>query len=192
MKKKLNKKIIISVICMILAPVILVGIVLAILPRKADDNADGTEQVSDAYDADTTQEPCEEKADKSEGHTPIPDLDDGNEIYLDADVIDRLQQMENAGKEYEVNLILDTMLPLINEFIRREYTPLAICQIQRFYITFYESIGDIDHDLLCDKIGACVPSDGIAETEFPTKAFEQFGFDKNTDYSYIYSAEAVT
>ena len=192
MKKKLNKKIIISVICMILAPVILVGIVLAILPRKADDNADGTEQVSDAYDADTTQEPCEEQADKSEGHTPIPDLDDGNEIYLDADVIDRLQQMENAGKEDEVNLILDTMLPLINEFVRREYTPLAICQIQRFYITFYESIGDIDHDLLCDKIGACIPTDGIAKTEFPTKAFEQFGFDENTDYSYIYSAEAVT
>ena len=131
----------------------------------------------------------EELTSPPEGHTPIPDLDEGNEMYLDMDVVEKLQAMENEGKEYEVNLILDTMLLLINEFVDREYSALAICQIQRFYFEFFENIGDVEFDTLCDRLAECISSNGLNANEFTKKVCDEFGFDENTDFSYVYSAE---
>ena len=192
----MNKKIVVTIICIILALASIAGVVIAIIPRNNDEpieTEDTQKAEGTSYESDTniteTEEIKEELTSPPEGHTPIPDLDEGNEIYLDMDIVEKLQAMENEGKEYEVNLILDTMLLLINEFVDREYSALAICQVQRFYFEFFENIGDMEFDTLCDRLAECISSNGLNADEFTKKVCEEFGFDENTDFSYVYSAE---
>ena len=192
----MNKKIVVTIICIILALASIEGVVIAIIPRNNDEpieTEDTQKAEGTSYESDTniteTEEIKEELTSPPEGHTPIPDLDEGNEIYLDMDIVEKLQAMENEGKEYEVNLILDTMLLLINEFVDREYSALAICQVQRFYFEFFENIGDMEFDTLCDRLAECISSNGLNADEFTKKVCEEFGFDENTDFSYVYSAE---
>ena len=195
----MNKKIVVTIICIVLALASIAGVVIAIIPRNNDETIE-TEDIQKAeetsYESDTsiteTEGRKEELTSPPEGHTPIPDLDEGNEMYLDMDVVEKLQAMENEGKEYEVNLILDTMLLLINEFVDREYSALAICQVQRFYFEFFENIGDVEFDTLCDRLAECISSNGINADEFTKKVCEEFGFDENTDFSYVYSAEVFS
>ena len=195
----MNKKIVVTIICIILALASIAGVVIAIIPRNNDETIE-TEDIQKAeetsYESDTsiteTEGRKEELTSPPEGHTPIPDLDEGNEMYLDMDVVEKLQAMENEGKEYEVNLILDTMLLLINEFVDREYSALAICQVQRFYFEFFENIGDVEFDTLCDRLAECISSNGLNADEFTKKVCEEFGFDENTDFSYVYSAEVFS
>ncbi|MBR4014055.1 MAG: hypothetical protein IKJ00_07145 [Clostridia bacterium] len=195
----MNKKIVVTIICIVLALASIAGVVIAIIPRNNDETIE-TEDIQKAeetsYESDTsiteTEGRKEELTSPPEGHTPIPDLDEGNEMYLDMDVVEKLQAMENEGKEYEVNLILDTMLLLINEFVDREYSALAICQVQRFYFEFFENIGDVEFDTLCDRLAECISSNGLNADEFTKKVCEEFGFDENTDFSYVYSAEVFS
>ena len=195
----MNKKTVVTIICIILALASIAGVVIAIIPRNNDETIE-TEDIQKAeetsYESDTsiteTEGRKEELTSPPEGHTPIPDLDEGNEMYLDMDVVEKLQAMENEGKEYEVNLILDTMLLLINEFVDREYSALAICQVQRFYFEFFENIGDVEFDTLCDRLAECISSNGLNADEFTKKVCEEFGFDENTDFSYVYSAEVFS
>ena len=193
----MNKKIVVTIVCIILALATVAGVVIAIIPRN---NGKPIETESPQVDfVDTQYDNIEkdnfEETKKSEltsppeGHTPIPDLNDGNEIYLDMDVVEKLQDMENEGKEYEVNVILDTMLLLINEFVDRDYSALAICQIQRFYFEFFEDVKDVDFDTICDRLAECISSNGLDEDEFARKISEQFGIDENADFGYVYSAE---
>lgn len=192
----MNKKIVVTIVCIILVLASVVGVVIAIIPRNNDEpietedtqKAEGTSYESDS-NLTETEGRKEELTSPPEGHTPIPDLDEGNEMYLDMDVVEKLQAMENEGKEYEVNLILDTMLLLINEFADRNYSALAICQIQRFYFEFFENIGDLELDTLCDRLAECISSNGLNADEFTKKVCDEFGFDENTDFSYVYSAE---
>lgn len=192
----MNKKIVVTIICIVLALASIAGVVIAIIPRNNDEpieTEDTQKAEGTSYESDTniteTEEIKEELTSPPEGHTPIPDLNDGNEIYLDMDVVEKLQAMENEGKEYEVNLILDTMLLLINEFVDRDYSALAICQIQRFYFEFFEETGDIEFDMLCDKLAECISSNGLNADEFSRNACDKFGLNENTDFSYVYSAE---
>ena len=195
----MNKKIVVTIICIVLALASIAGVVIAIIPQNNDETIE-TEDIQKAeetsYESDTsiteTEGRKEELTSPPEGHTPIPDLDEGNEMYLDMDVVEKLQAMENEGKEYEVNLILDTMLLLINEFVDREYSALAICQVQRFYFEFFENIGDMEFDTLCDRLAECISSNGLNADEFTKKVCEEFGFDENTDFSYVYSAEVFS
>ena len=195
----MNKKIVVTIICIVLALVSIAGVVIAIIPRNNDEpieTEDTQKAEGTSYESNTniteTEEIKEELTSPPEGHTPIPDLDEGNEIYLDMDIVEKLQAMENEGKEYEVNLILDTMLLLINEFVDREYSALAICQVQRFYFEFFENIGDVEFDTLCDRLAECISSNGLNADEFTKKVCEEFGFDENTDFSYVYSAEVFS
>ena len=192
----MNKKIVVTIICIVLVLASIAGVVIAIIPRNNDETIE-TEDIQKAeetsYESDTsiteTEGRKEELTSPPEGHTPIPDLDEGNEMYLDMDVVEKLQAMENEGKEYEVNLILDTMLLLINEFVDREYSALAICQVQRFYFEFFENIGDVEFDTLCDRLAECISSNGLNADEFARNACDKFGLNENTDFSYVYSAE---
>ena len=193
----MNKKIVVTIICIILALASIAGVVIAIIPKNNEEavetegsNESSADIASDDTDKEVTEDSkSSELTSPPEGHTPIPDLNDGNEIYLDTDVIDKLQQLEDAGMDDEVNLILDTMLLLINEFVDREYSALAICQIQRFYFEFFEEIGDIEFDTLCDKLADCISSNGLDSDEFARNACDKFGLNENTDFSYVYSAE---
>ena len=193
----MNKKIVVTIICIILALASIAGVVIAIIPKNNEEAVEtegSNESSADIASDDTDNEATEDSKSSEltsppEGHTPIPDLNDGNEIYLDTDVIDKLQQLEDAGMDDEVNLILDTMLLLINEFVDREYSALAICQIQRFYFEFFEEIGDIEFDTLCDKLADCISSNGLDSDEFARNACDKFGLNENTNFSYVYSAE---
>ena len=193
----MNKKIVVTIICIILALASIAGVVIAIIPKNNEEAVEtegSNESSADIASDDTDKEGTEDSKSSEltsppEGHTPIPDLNDGNEIYLDTDVIDKLQQLEDAGMDDEVNLILDTMLLLINEFVDREYSALAICQIQRFYFEFFEEIGDIEFDTLCDKLADCISSNGLDSDEFARNACDKFGLNENTNFSYVYSAE---
>lgn len=193
----MNKKIVVTIICIILALASIAGVVIAIIPQNNEEavetegsNESSADIASDDTDKEVTEDSkSSELTSPPEGHTPIPDLNDGNEIYLDTDVIDKLQQLEDAGMDDEVNLILDTMLLLINEFVDREYSALAICQIQRFYFEFFEEIGDIEFDTLCDKLADCISSNGLDSDEFARNACDKFGLNENTNFSYVYSAE---
>lgn len=193
----MNKKIVVTIICIILALASIAGVVIAIIPKNNEEAVEtegSNESSADIASDDTDNEATEDSKSSEltsppEGHTPIPDLNDGNEIYLDTDVIDKLQQLEDAGMDDEVNLILDTMLLLINEFVDREYSALAICQIQRFYFEFFEEIGDIEFDTLCDKLTDCISSNGLDSDEFARNACDKFGLNENTNFSYVYSAE---
>ena len=193
----MNKKIVVTIICIILALASIAGVVIAIIPKNNEEAVEtegSNESSADIASDDTDNEATEDSKSSEltsppEGHTPVPDLNDGNEIYLDTDVIDKLQQLEDAGMDDEVNLILDTMLLLINEFVDREYSALAICQIQRFYFEFFEEIGDIEFDTLCDKLTDCISSNGLDSDEFARNACDKFGLNENTNFSYVYSAE---
>ena len=193
----MNKKIVVTIICIILALASIAGVVIAIIPQNNKEavETEGSNESSADIASDDTDNEATEDSKSSEltsppgGHTPIPDLNDGNEIYLDTDVIDKLQQLEDAGMDDEVNLILDTMLLLINEFVDREYSALAICQIQRFYFEFFEEIGDIEFDTLCDKLADCISSNGLDSDEFARNACDKFGLNENTNFSYVYSTE---
>ena len=193
----MNKKIVVTIVCIILALATVAGVVIAIIPRNNGKPIETESSQVDSVDTqyDNIEKDNFEETKKSEltsppeGHTPIPDLNDGNEIYLDMDVVEKLQDMENEGTEYEVNVILDTMLLLINEFVDRDYSALAICQIQRFYFEFFEDLKDVDFDTLCDRLAECVSSNGLDKDEFARKVSEQFGIDENADFGYVYSAE---
>ena len=193
----MNKKIVVTIVCIILALATVAGVVIAIIPRNNGKPIETESSQVDSVDTqyDNIEKDNFEETKKSEltsppeGHTPIPDLNDGNEIYLDMDVVEKLQDMENEGKEYEVNVILDTMLLLINEFVDRDYSALAIYQIQRFYFEFFEDVKDVDFDTICDRLAECISSNGLDEDEFARKISEQFGIDENADFGYVYSAE---
>ena len=193
----MNKKIVVTIICIILALASIAGVVIAIIPKNNEEavetegsNESSADIASDDTDKEVTEDSkSSELTSPPEGHTPIPDLNDGNEIYLDMDVVEKLQDMENEGKEYEVNVILDTMLLLINEFVDRDYSALAICQIQRFYFEFFEDVKDVDFDILCDRLAECISSNGLDSDEFARNACDKFGLNENTNFSYVYSAE---
>ena len=196
----MNKRRMISIICIVLLLAMVAGLVLTLVPwnqgiteeTNSKNDEEPNETINDTdHEGRLTETNPPELISPEEGHTPIPDLDEGNEIYLDMDVVAKLQSMEDAGREDEVNLILDTMLLLINEFADRNYSALAIAQIQRFYFDVREEIGTMALDELCQKISDCIPASGIDRNEFSYQVQGVFGFGMDKDFGYIYSAEAI-
>lgn len=192
----MHNHIAIIIISVILVLATIGGVVVMLIPKNTEPPVD-TEPPKDTetnISGDSTTEPPEstkqpELTSPPEGHKPIPDLDEGNEVYLDMDVVSKLQEMEDAGNDDEVNVILDTLLLLINEFADREYSALAVAQVQRFYFTYRNEIGEIDFNSLCDKIGGCISASGVDVNTFATKVQSQFGFGENTDFTYVFIAE---
>lgn len=177
-----NKIIIISiaVIAVITLTVLLVCIFSenredSLTPGEGNETTEATEPIQPLEDEtlDTTPK-------------PIPELDEGNEIYLDADVIARLTEMELYGEEDLVNAILDGEMVLINSFVNKGYSLRAVRQAQRFYFHFYDELKDEKVEDVINKLTSCFTSEGVFEDTFPTDAQRLFGFDVDTDYSYIF------
>ena len=197
----MHNRIAIIIICIILVAVILAGtVVMLITPNSETENDTKTLKTTtpnEDKELDCTSDNLYDDIRQPdltsplEGHKPVPDLNDGNEIYLDMDVVAKLQEIEDAGDDDLVNMILDTMFLLINEFVEREYSVLAVSQIQRFYFSYRSEIGNMEFSELCNKIGVCVESDGVNTNTFASKVEINFGFGANTDFSYIYNAEVV-
>ena len=120
---------------------------------------------------------------------PVPELDEGNEIYLDADVIGKLTVLDENGEEDLVNAILDGEILLINHFVRQGYSEKALSQIQRFYFSFYDKLKIEDFDLLAEKFGQCIGSTGTGMNGFADRVSAVFEWTSEQDYSYVFESE---
>ena len=188
----MNKRIVVTIVCIILVLAIAVGVVLMCLP-KGNEQAEPTEETTKSVYTDTADmENYKEDSfsEKQEEHTerePIPviELDDGNEIYLDDDVINKLSALEASGNEDLVNAMLDGTITLINAFADKGYSLRAMRQIQRFYFAFYNELKDMAYEDIISKLTECFTAKGVSEDSFALDAQRMFGFGTDTDYSYV-------
>lgn len=120
---------------------------------------------------------------------PVIDLDEGNEIYLDSNVVATLTEMEAEGEEDLVNAILDGEFLLINHFAKVGYTKEAICQIQRFYYDFYDQLKEEPIDAVIEKLTECIPSEGATLDGFADTVQTEFGWGAEYNFSYVIDVE---
>lgn len=180
-----NKIIIISIAVIAVITLTVLFVCLFSTNKENDTHSAESEETGEATEI--QQQPEDETLDTTP--KPIPELDEGNEIYLDADVIARLTEMELYGEEDLVNAILDGEMVIINSFVNKEYSLRAVRQAQRFYFHFYDELKDEKVEDVINKLTSCFTSEGVFEDTFPTDAQRLFGFDVDTDYSYIFDTE---
>lgn len=179
-----SNKIIIAAIITVAAITLAVILTALYLSVKDDgQNTETEESVTETNDSAYVKETLDTTP------KPVPELDEGNEIYLDSDVIARLTEMELYGEEDLVNAILDGEMVIINSFVNKEYSLRAVRQAQRFYFHFYDELKDEKVEDIINKLTSCFTSEGVFEDTFPVDAQRLFGFDVDTDYSYIFDTE---
>ena len=146
-----------------------------------------------------TEQPTEPTPDTAPATTPetepishpVIDLDDGNEVYLDASVVEVLTNMESEGEEDLVNAILDGEILLINHFVKAGYTKEAICQIQRFYYDFYDQLKVEPMEAVIEKLTACISSEGATLEGFADTVQTVFGWGREWNYDYVIGTEGA-
>lgn len=189
----MNKRIVVTIVCIVLALATVAGVVLMCIP-KGEKIPDETKEAGTQPVADTTATETDETDNKplfEDEHTErepthVIEFDDGNEIYLDEDVINKLSELEAEGNEDLVNAMLDGTITLINAFADKGYSLRAIRQIQRFYFAFYNELKEMEYEDIISKLTECFTAEGVFEDSFALDAQRLFGFDTNTDYSYIF------
>ena len=122
---------------------------------------------------------------------PVIDLDEGNEIYLDSNVVAALTQMEAEGEEDLVNAILDGEILLINHFVKAGYSKKAICQIQRFYYDFYDQLKAEPIETTITKVGLCIPTEGSTLEGFANTVQTVFGWGREWNFDYVIGTEGA-
>ena len=180
-----NKIIIISIAVIAVITLTVLFVCLFSTNKENDTHSAESEETREATEI--QQQPEDETLDTTP--KPIPELDEGNEIYLDADVIARLSEMELYGEEDLVNAILDGEMVLINSFVNKGYSLGAVRQAQRFYFHFYDDLKNESIESVVGKLTACFTTEGVFEDSFATDAQRLFGFAADTDYSYIFDME---
>ena len=153
-------------------------------PLHSEPNTDSTEK---------SPEPTESTESTEPQRNPIhlEDFDEGNEIYLDMDVIATLAEMEAEGEEDLVCAILEGEIKVINRFVRMGYSHRAVCQAQRFYYDFYDVVGEMAIDAFVEKLSACIPFEGASFDGFAGKVQNAFGWGENMDFSYVIDVEVT-
>ena len=122
---------------------------------------------------------------------PVIDLDEGNEVYLDASVVEVLTNMESEGEEDLVNAILDGEFLLINHFAKVGYTKEAICQIQRFYYDFYDQLKAEPMEAVIEKLTSCISSEGATLDGFADMVQIVFDWGREWNFDYVIGTEGV-
>ena len=150
-------------------------------PLHSEQNAESTEKNQESTEATEPQ------------RNPIhlEDFDEGNEVYLDMDVIATLAEMEAEGEEDLVCAILEGEIKVINRFVRMGYSHRAVCQAQRFYYDFYDVVGEMAIDAFVEKLSACMPIEGAVLDGFAEKVQTVFGWGGNMDFSYVIDVEVT-
>ena len=153
-------------------------------PLHSEPNTESTEK---------SQEPTESTESTEPQRNPIhlEDFDEGNEIYLDMDVISTLADMESEGEEDLVCAILEGEIKVINRFVRMGYSHRAVCQAQRFYYDFYDVVGEMAIDAFVEKLSACMPIEGAVLDGFAGKVQNAFDWGWNMDFSYVIDVEVT-
>jgi hypothetical protein len=155
----------------------------AITPNESTDSS----QVQEPDTTDDSKDATEETYERNPIH--LVDFDEGNEVYLDMDVIATLAEMEAEGEEDLVNDILLGEIQTINYFAKAGYSHRAICQAQRFYFDFYDAVGEMEFEAFAEKLSACIPAEGATLEGFAERVQEVFGWGENMDFSYVTEVE---
>lgn len=121
----------------------------------------------------------------------VIDLDDGNEIYLDASVVEVLTNMEAEGEEDLVNAILDGEITLINHFVKAGYSKKGICQIQRFYYDLYDQLKEKPIEAVIEKLTDCIHAEGATLDGFAQAVQAAFGWGGEWNFDYVIGTEGV-
>ena len=180
---KSNKIVIFTIITIVAIALAVLFVTLYLTDKYGEAPAISADAVTD-----TQNNTCaEESLDTTP--KPIPELDEGNEIYLDSDVIARLTEMELYGEEDLVNAILDGEMVLINSFVNKGYSLRAVRQAQRFYFHFYDDLKNENIESVVGKLTSCFTTEGVFEDSFSADAERLFGFAADSDYSYIFDVE---
>ena len=165
------------------------------LPSLAEQSDEQRTDINSATEPtpESTEKPQESTEPTEPQRNPIHlvDFDEGNEVYLDADVIAILTEMEAEGEEDLVNAILLGEIQTINYFAKRNYTHRAICQAQRFYFDFYDAVKEMEFDAFAEKLSACIPAEGADLDGFAQKVQNAFGWGENIDFSYVIDVEVT-
>ncbi len=198
----MNKKMLVSTICIVLVTAMVIGaLILALTNNRGADQPHPTDTITEPSTIPTEPSETTNSEDTTEKETlsepnedwfvprPLPEFDEGNEIYLDADVVAKLTEMDAVGEEDQVNAILDGEILLINHFVKVGYTVKALYQIQRFYYAFYDNVKGEDFELLIEKMTACIDAEGACPFVFPSAVYETFGWGENTDFTYVFESE---
>lgn len=138
----------------------------------------------------------------------LPMLYKENEVYLDPNLIARLEQMQRGypALDEEGNYMLHPngeivyeggdpetadeirlrLLLLVNRFAQKKYSVIANQQVQRLYFEYHERFVNEDFEVLCDKLAKCIPVGGIDQDELVQKASEVFGFYRGDEFSFVF------
>ena len=187
----------------VLVAAILIVVLIVVLDRdhseiptsdhEVESTAESLHSEPNTESTEKPQEPTEPTEPTEPQRNPIhlEDFDEGNEIYLDMDVISTLADMESEGEEDLVCAILEGEIKVINRFVRRGYSHRAVCQAQRFYYDFYDVVGEMAIDAFVEKLSACIPSEGAVLDGFAEKVQNAFGWGWNMDFSYVIDVEVT-
>lgn len=121
--------------------------------------------------------------------TPFVDIEEGNEIYFDADVVEQLELLHELGEEDKVNGMLDWLSGFINHFAAKGYSHVAICQIQRLFLITADEMMTFDFEIACLNITRCISATGANESTFENDVFSAFEWTTPYDYSYVFEVE---
>ena len=186
-----NPKIIVAVIAVILA-LCVVALLVYWVTKEPSEEPNGTDHTATETTTEVMTEPQTAPAttpDTEPISRPVIDLDEGNEVYLDASVVEVLTNMESEGEEAWVNTILDGEITLINHFVKAGYTKAAICQIQRFYYDFYDQLKEEPIDAVIEKLTACISSEGATLDGFAQTVQTVFGWGREGSFDYVIGTE---
>ena len=182
-----NPKIIVAVIAVILA-LCVVALLVYWVTKEPSEEPNGTDHTVTEVMTEPQNEPVTTPEPTSR---PVIDLDEGNEVYLDASVVEVLTNMESEGEEDLVNAILDGEFLLINHFAKVGYTKEAICQIQRFYYDFYDQLKAEPMETVIEKLTACIPTEGATLDGFAQTVQTEFGWGREWNFDYVIGTEGA-
>ena len=186
-----NPKIIFAVFAVIFA-LCVVALLVYWVTKEPSEEPNGTDPTATETTTEVMTEPQTAPTttpDTAPISRPVIDLDEGNEVYLDASVVEVLTNMESEGEEDLVNAILDGEILLINHFVKAGYSKKAICQIQRFYYDFYDQLKVEPMETTITKVGLCIPTEGATLEGFADTVQTEFGWGAEYNFSYVIDVE---
>lgn len=191
-----NRFIVVILILTIVIGTVIGGILFFDNHNKQDlyDDMDEIEhEESTAHNVDTSDESMkiEEETNAAITSTPFVDIEEGNEIYFDADVVEKLSLLHDEGKENLVNDMLDWISGFINHYAAKGYSYKAICQVQRLFWITAEDMMKQDFEITCLNITRCIPSSGANKSTFEYDMHKVFEWSAAYDYSYVFELEVM-